>query len=236
MRARMALYAYRTNPQGWFEWLEERLPLAGNVLEVGAGTGKLWSEIDHAARGLRLTLTDFSAAMCAELREVPGASVRQCDATDLPFGDAEFDTVVANHMLYHLDDPGAALREFARVLRRSGRLAVAVNGSDHLQELREIGPAIGRPDLLRGLVLNDLTAETGAEEIGRYFGSVGVEPYPSDLEVTAVEPILDYLASLTGVPLEPAQAAAARDLVQHEIDARGNYRIRQHTVLITAVA
>ena len=38
LTARIALHAYSTNPQDWFSWLDERLPLAGDVLEVGAGT------------------------------------------------------------------------------------------------------------------------------------------------------------------------------------------------------
>jgi ubiquinone/menaquinone biosynthesis C-methylase UbiE len=114
LAARIAIHDYGTNPQDWYSWLDERLPLAGEVLEVGAGTGLLWTRVDHVQRRLRLTLTDFSSAMCARLRTVPGARVVQCDAGDLPFCDAYFDAVVANHMLYHLDDPVAALREFVR--------------------------------------------------------------------------------------------------------------------------
>jgi ubiquinone/menaquinone biosynthesis C-methylase UbiE len=95
----MAIHAYSTNAQDWFSWLNEQLPLAGDVLEVGAGTGALWTRIDHARRGLRMTLTDSSPAMCARLRAIPGAQVLQCDATKLPFANDSFDTVVANHML-----------------------------------------------------------------------------------------------------------------------------------------
>ncbi len=233
LRARIAIHAFSTNPQGWFSWLAERLPLRGNVLEVGAGTGMLWSEIGHD--GLDLTLTDFSAAMCAELRQrVPGAAVQQCDATELPFPDSSYDSVIANHMLYHLDDPTAALREFARVLRRGGRLAAALNGSDHLHELRTIGPAIGRPELLRGLTLNGFVAETAAGVVADYFRDVQVERYHCDLEVPAPEPILTYLDSLTDQPLSSAQADRARDLIQTQMDDTGNYYIRKHTVLITA--
>jgi ubiquinone/menaquinone biosynthesis C-methylase UbiE len=48
----------------------------------------------------------------------------EAQATSLPFEDGEFDLVVASNLLFHLADPGAALREAARVLRRGGRLAV----------------------------------------------------------------------------------------------------------------
>jgi hypothetical protein len=46
--------------------------------------------------------------------------------------------------------------------------------------------------------------------------------------------VLDYLATLTVEPLTPAEQSAVREFVQPTIDAEGNYRIRAHTVLVTA--
>ncbi|MBQ1060759.1 MULTISPECIES: class I SAM-dependent methyltransferase [Micromonospora] len=230
LTARIALHAYGTNPQSWFAWLGERLPLARDVLEVGAGTGELWHRIGPRRR---LTLTDFSPAMCARLREVPGARVQRCDATRLPFRDGAVDAVIANHMLYHLDDPDAALREFARVLRPGGRLAVAVNGRDHLAELDALGPAMGRPDLAVGLHQNDVTAETAPARVAAHFTDVTVERYPDELVVPAAEPILAYIVSMIG-PLTVAEESAARAAIEARIDAEGAFRVRKHTVLISA--
>ena len=230
LTARIALHAYGTNPQSWFAWLGERLPLARDVLEVGAGTGELWHRIGPRRR---LTLTDFSPAMCARLREVPGARVQRCDATRLPFRDGAVDAVIANHMLYHLDDPDAALREFARVLRPGGRLAVAVNGRDHLAELDALGPAMGRPDLAVGLHQNDVTAETAPARVAAHFADVTVERYPDELVVPAAEPILAYIVSMIG-PLTVAEESAARAAIEARIDAEGAFRVRKHTVLISA--
>ncbi|MBP1786405.1 SAM-dependent methyltransferase [Micromonospora sp. HB375] len=230
LTARIALHAYGTNPQSWYAWLGERLPLAGDVLEVGAGTGELWHRIGPRRR---LTLTDFSPAMCARLREVPGARVQRCDATRLPFRDGAVDAVIANHMLYHLDDPDAALREFARVLRPGGRLAVAVNGRDHLAELDALGPAMGRPDLAVGLHQNDVTAETAPARVAAHFTDVTVERYPDELVVPAAEPILAYIVSMIG-PLTVAEESAARAAIEARIDAEGAFRVRKHTVLISA--
>ena len=234
LTARIALHDFGTNPQDWFSWLGERLPLAGDVLEVGAGTGRLWTQVDHRRRRLRLTLTDFSAAMCEWLRVISDGHIVRCDAVGLPFPDASFDTVIANHMLHHLDDPAAALREFARVLRSGGRLAVALNGRDHLYELATIASAIGRPDLAPAVSLNDFMAETGPARVARYFAEVAVERYRCDLDIPAADPIVAYLDSLADQPLTARQRSAAHALLQAHIDVHGVYHIRKHTVLITA--
>ncbi|PTA44602.1 methyltransferase type 11 [Micromonospora sp. RP3T] len=167
------------------------------------------------------------------LRELPAARVQQCDATHLPYADAAFDVVIANHMLYHVDDPDAALHEFARVLRPGGRLAVALNGRDHLAELDALGPAIGHPDLSVGRHRNDVTAETTPARIAAHFTDVTVERYPDELAVPAVAPVLAYLASMVG-PLTAAQESAADDLVRARIEAEGAFRVRKHSVLISA--
>jgi SAM-dependent methyltransferase len=233
LTARISLHQnHSTNPQDWFAWLGQRLPLDGAICEVGAGTGLLWHRVGHTGRDL--TLVDFSAAMCDTLRALPGARVHQADACHLPFPDASFDSLIANHMLYHVDDPAAAVREFARVLRPDGRIAVALNGRDHLRELDEIGPAIGRPDVGLSAGQNDVFAETGPGYLSACFTDVTTERFPGSLDIPDAEPVLAYLDSMADEPLTPPQREAARTLVQARIDAEGGFRVRKHTVLITA--
>ncbi|MBM2619863.1 methyltransferase domain-containing protein [Actinoplanes sp. LDG1-06] len=234
LTARIAIYDHRTNPQDWYTWLAERLPLRGDVIEVGAGTGELWNRVDPSGYDMRLTLVDFSPVMCERLRSVPGATVLREDAASLPFPDASFDLLIANHMLYHLDDPEAALREFARVLRPGGRLAMGLNGTGHLAELSEIGPAIGRPDHTLRPAHNGITVASATAYVQTLFEHVGVESYPSSLDIPDVEPVLLYLASQDRPPLTPDEEAAVRDFVESRIAADGAFRVRQNAVLITA--
>ena len=51
-------------------------------------------------------------------------SIEVADVQDLPFPDASFDAVIANHMLFHVEDRPRALGEIVRVLRPDGRLGI----------------------------------------------------------------------------------------------------------------
>lgn len=230
LAARLAIHDYNTHSEGWFAWVGHRLATTGDVLEVGAGTGELWRNTDASLA--RLVLTDFSAAMCERLRGIPGATVRQCDAVQLPFADASFDTVIANHMLYHIDDPDAALAEFARVLRPGGQLAVALNGLDHLDELLAIGALVGRPSVIRNQAR--IVAETAPQFLSRHFTDVSSQRFPGAFDVPTPEPVLAYLASLGDQPLNAEQEAAARKIIEPKIAAEGSFRICKNMVLFTA--
>ena len=229
---RVAILSYDTNPQPWYSWLEERLGVAGDVLEVGGGTGELWRHIDSSRA--RLTLTDSSSAMCNKLRELqlPQATVRQCDAATLPFPDASFDLVIANHMLYHLDDPEAALREFVRVLQPGGRLRASPNGRDHIEELLALGAAVGRPSPILGAAR--ITAETAPNMLSNHFKDVTMERFPGGFDVPDPGPVLGYLASWSDEPMTTAQEADARALVEQKISKEGSFKIRKYMVLFSA--
>jgi SAM-dependent methyltransferase len=55
----------------------------------------------------------------------PSADI-QADLAALPFADASFDWVLANHVLEHIPGDGAAIAELARVLRPGGRAIIMV--------------------------------------------------------------------------------------------------------------
>jgi hypothetical protein len=48
LTARLAIHAYSSKSQRWFSWIAGNLTVAGDVVEVGAGTGELWKHPDHS--------------------------------------------------------------------------------------------------------------------------------------------------------------------------------------------
>lgn len=98
------------------------------VVEVGAGTGEHFPHVRHGFD--RYFLTDLNSARLAAARaslprdQAARVTVASEDATRLSFDDATADRLIACHILEHLPDPHAVLREWHRVLRPGGVLSI----------------------------------------------------------------------------------------------------------------
>ena len=100
-------------------------PPAGRALDVGCGEGRL--PRDLKSWGYQVVGVDGSETMIRYAREAdPEGEYLVADAAALPFHDSSFELVTAFMSLQDVDDPGAAIRECARVLVRGGHLCVAV--------------------------------------------------------------------------------------------------------------
>ena len=91
------------------------------VLDVAAGTGVSTKAL--AANGAWCVATDFSLGMLSATKD-PWLPRVAGDALHLPFADDSFDAVTISFGLRNVEDPTAALAEFARVTRPAGRLVV----------------------------------------------------------------------------------------------------------------
>lgn len=179
------------------------------VLEVGAGTGRMWRTVRaRLPAGWNLTLTDRSEGMLAALRSLTAeldlnASVSHADAMELPFPDATFDLVFANHMLYHVPEPATAIREFRRVLRPGGVLVAATNGEGHMRQatelIRPLAELGGGPELM-GVSPLSFTSESGAVLLKTAFADVQLHRFDDSLQVTDHQVLLAYLRSLVHLP------------------------------------
>ncbi|MEV4252055.1 methyltransferase domain-containing protein [Spirillospora sp. NPDC049652] len=93
------------------------------VLDVGTGPGVVSREA--VRRGASVVAVDADPGMAATARaNVPGLDVREAVLPELPLPDASFDAVVGNFVINHVSRPDEAVRQFARVLRPGGKLAL----------------------------------------------------------------------------------------------------------------
>jgi SAM-dependent methyltransferase len=97
---------------------------AGEVLEIGAGTGRNLPRYRTATRVVALEPAPGMRARAIQAARAARVAVEVVDgrAEALPFPDASFDTVVASLVLCAVSDPAGALAEARRVLRPGGAL------------------------------------------------------------------------------------------------------------------
>ena len=163
------------------------------MLEVGCGPAEMWKEnLDRLDPTVSLTLSDFSPGMIEAARAIVGdrATYVVADVQDLPFADASFDVLIANHMLYHVPDRPGAFAEFVRVLAPGGVLHAATNGHGHMRELQELAP-----EWEFSHHTDEFGLETGVEQLTPFFADVRVDWFEDHLDVTEVEPVLAYIRS-----------------------------------------
>lgn len=116
------------------------LPIA-RLIDIGTGTGRMLElfapkaksalGIDRSSEMLRLARAKLSGQGLAN------AELRQADLYALPMADDEADAAILHHVLHFAQQPGAAIREAARVLGDGGRLLIADFAPHDREELRQ---------------------------------------------------------------------------------------------------
>ena len=135
------LYSEETEPLA--TWLLPLLaPEPGQLLlDVGCGPGMYHAEL--ARMGVQVIGLDASYGMLVKARQrTAGFRTQtlavQADAQYLPAPADCCDRLMANHMLYHVPDQLAALREMRRVLKPGGRAIITTNMADSYAALYEL--------------------------------------------------------------------------------------------------
>jgi ubiquinone/menaquinone biosynthesis C-methylase UbiE len=224
---------FSVNHYGFHRWVFDhfRLEPESRVLELGCGPGILWSSnLQRIPPGWALTLTDFSAGMLQAARSrLPEDrfTFTVADAQSLPFADAHFDAVIANHMVYHVPDLGRALQESRRVLKPGGHFYASTFGREDMRELLEFIRMCRTGTLPSGAAVPRHQAqfilENGEEVLSPYFAEVTRFDYDDALEVTESPPLVAYAFSgFLGSRLTQEEQARLVELIETELERRGS--------------
>ena len=194
---------YSTNKQGWFNWLFNQIDFSrvNRLLELGCGNGKLWQENRIDLRNREIFLSDISEGMVEEVRNKLGSDFNciVADAEKMPFKDKYFDTIIANHVLFYLNDLNLSLKEISRVLRPNGILYCSTYGKNHMKEITEIVQSFDSRINLSNYSLYDIFGlENGESILSKYFSNIQRMDYRDSLEITESKPLIDYIMSCHG--------------------------------------
>lgn len=221
-------------------WVLDKINWQGNewVLDVGCGSG-IYVE-PARERAARYIAGDLSLGMLQKLKQQDLQRVN-LDAQALPLADDSVDVLLANHMLYHVPDQDAAVREFVRALHAAGRLLAATNSAGNMAELGTLGN-----EALALLGVNpstdisptlSFTLEGGRSLLERHFAHVERHDLPGALVFPEAEPVIAYLGSSRerferALPSDSTWedvVVALKRLLSVHIAEHGHYRVNKLT-------
>jgi SAM-dependent methyltransferase len=212
LSARQSIYAYQ----------HPRIDLTARVLDVaalragetvadiGCGNGAYLGELARRGFAGRVIGVDLSPGMLQAARAAAGAAALVVgDATDLPLSDGCADLTLAMHMLYHVPDPPAAIRELRRATRPGGRVVVGLNGADSLKELWAVIAAASGGDIRPYGEL--LRLDEGEALLRTVFPSVTRHDFIGELRIPDPGPVADYVRSMSWIQAntDPERLVAA---------------------------
>ena len=114
----------RTEPL--WETIKDIISNKGLVLEAGCGSGQwvvFFNGLGHYSIGVDFSVQPLMHAK----KQNPALKLIACDLRSMPFRNDSFDYIYCNGAVEHdVEGPEAALREFCRVLKPSGKLMCSV--------------------------------------------------------------------------------------------------------------
>lgn len=249
LRARMRIHElYSNNSKGWMQWFFEQMDIPENakILEIGCGDGSLWAKNkDRIPSMWDITLTDFSEGMLKDAEKMLSDcherfSFKVVDVQHIPYEDETFDAVIANHMLYHVQDMDRAFSEIHRVLKHGGRFYASTVGQNHMEEMRKI-VSIFDWELAHSRSFRHtdrFQLENGYDKIAGWFKNVEIKRYEDNLFVTEPGPLMDYIFSMPGnireaISVEKLEAILA--YLEQRIKTDGGIRITKDTGFFQSV-
>ena len=110
------------SPEEYFEQRFRGMVRPGDfVLDAGCGSGKYSVGTNSPTHSYKVAGIDNFESV----RKNSIVDYQVCgNVSELPFGDGSFDVVYGRWLVEHLENPRIALREFHRVLKSGGRLAL----------------------------------------------------------------------------------------------------------------
>jgi ubiquinone/menaquinone biosynthesis C-methylase UbiE len=211
------------------------LPHKAMVLDVGCGTGypslEILRRMDDQGRIIAI---DSSSPLLDEARTKAGKlSGRriffrsESALPKLPFADEVYDLVVSNAGLAEFDDPEVAIRDFQRVTKDGGRVAVSLPLAGTFGEffdiLREVLTKQDRPEAIDRLDAH-LVRYPPLEQAEAWFEDAGLSEVRSEHEVFTLlfkssrefffAPIIEY-GPLAGWKVIAGKGQAMQDVFWH---------------------
>jgi ubiquinone/menaquinone biosynthesis C-methylase UbiE len=155
-----------------------------NCLEVGCASGYLISEIAKNHSKVKFHAIDaYDKAIIFAKKQYHGIKFVVAEAEKLPFKDNQFDVVLCYETIEHVRDPKKAVNEMRRVLKKKGKLILAMDSGTLAFQIiwffweKTYGKVWQAAHLnpYHYKELEDLVSKSGFKINNRYFTHFGLE-------------------------------------------------------------
>lgn len=226
LETRISIYQYAQNPESLTQWISKRMKSGTNlkILELGCGTGALWTELGDSFTNSEIILSDLSEGMIETTKKAlrkEGYTYRIIDFHEIPLDDSTFDIIISNHNLYHAEDLDKVLSEIRRTLKPGGKLYSSTNSKEHLREIREFIQLEEDSIWPNSILTASFGTESGMDSLRQHFSNVHLDIYRNELRIYDFNVIRNYLLSVSDDKIqslvkenEKVLTAKFRDIVQ----------------------
>ena len=204
LNARIQIYDYCEKDINWREWVFDHLDFTGvdRVLDIGCGNGIMWKEnISKVPEDLHIVMTDISEGMVDSARKALEKYNRQfefhvADACQLPFESNSFQMIIANRMLYHIENKKRVFSEIDRLLTDNGFAYASTLSTGNIQELVDIVSEYDNRLIFNNTqTIRTFSLENGEDILSRHFNVTDSYIYQNDIIIRESVPLILYMAS-----------------------------------------
>ena len=217
LEKRINIHEYSTSDVNWHDYLLDKCDIKEgmSILDIGCGNGLLWyRERNLLPDNINIYLVDNSKAMLDSAKQIHFSEkdfytdknikfhYHICDASNInklsEINSKKFHRIMANHMLYHIDDSDRKLLlgYVNAMLTDDGKFIASTIGKNHMKEIFELAyeydKNVKAPEWFsRGFIL-----ENGKEQLDVFFSNVTMFYHDNNLLIPDWRVIYDYLCSL----------------------------------------
>jgi ubiquinone/menaquinone biosynthesis C-methylase UbiE len=199
---------FRTSSKSKYEWIFDHFPKEENlsVLELGCGTGLFWlANRNSIIKSWSITLSDYSEGMLKTTKSnllhlKQNFKYEIVNADSINYSDNLFDIILANNMLYHLQNIDIAIKNIHRILKETGVFIASTFGKKDLMELNEylyhFLESKNNRFRFREYVFS---LDNGREQLKKYFNNVILEKHENRLLINEADAIVNYYLSFNEI-------------------------------------
>jgi ubiquinone/menaquinone biosynthesis C-methylase UbiE len=199
---------FTTGHNSKYKWIFDQFPKQENlnVLELGCGTGVFWlANRDNIVKSWSIILSDYSEGMLETARNnlsnlSYNFKYEMVNAEDIQYSDKTFDLILANNMLYHIQNRDAAIHTISRILKDDGVFIASTMGKNDLSEMHNhLYTFLESKNSKFRFREYPFSLDNGMEQLNKYFKNVLLKKHDNKLAVTEADAIINYYLSFNEI-------------------------------------